>query len=168
MKKLVAFYSRNGENYFAGEYKNIDVGNTEKVAMYIAETIGADVFKIEQKQPYSSNYKECIAQAKEDFKNNARPELKNLPATIDDYDEIYLGYPNYCGTMPMAVYSFLENYNFSGKTIHPFCTHEGSGLSGTENDIRKTAKGAEVAKGLAVYGGKADSSLSSISNWVNK
>ena len=68
MKKLVAFYSRNGENYFAGEYKNIDVGNTEKVAMYIAETIGADVFKIEQKQPYSSNYKECVAQAKEDFK----------------------------------------------------------------------------------------------------
>ncbi|MFR7767941.1 MAG: flavodoxin [Oscillospiraceae bacterium] len=75
-------------------------------------------------------------------------ELTALPESLDDYDEIYLGYPNYCGTMPMAVYTFLEHYDWQGKTIHPFCTNEGSGLSNTEQDIRRAAKGVRVARGL--------------------
>ena len=90
----------------------------------------------------------------------------NLPTDLNGYDEIYLGYPNYCGTMPMAVYTFLENYDFSGKTIHPFCTHEGSGLSHTEDDIRKTAKGAIVETGLAIHGSTVDNSKSLIEGWL--
>ena len=85
---------------------------------------------------------------------------------LDGYDEIYLGYPNYCGTMPMAVYTFLESFDFTGKTIHPFCTHEGSGLSNTVNDIKNTAKGATVTNGLPVFGSDADKAENLVKGWV--
>ena len=166
MAKLVAFYSRADENYFGGQYRYIEVGNTEKVANMISEITGADLFKIEQKDAYSADYQECIAEAKKDLQENKRPEVLNLPANLDAYDEIYLGYPNYWGTMPMAVYTFLENYDFSGKKIHPFCTHEGSGLSRTEKDIKKAAKGAKVEKGLAIHGSSVDSAKSSVEKWL--
>ena len=166
MAKLIAFYSCADENYFGGAYRYIKVGNTEKAANMLKELTGADLFKIEQKTPYSADYKTCIAEAKKDLQNNARPEVLNLPENLDGYDEIYLGYPNYWGTMPMAVYTFLEKYDFTGKVIHPFCTHEGSGLSGTERDIAKAAKGAKVAKGLAVHGSDVDSAKSLLANWV--
>lgn len=166
MAKLVAFYSRADENYFGGQYRYIEVGNTEKVANMISEITGADLFKIEQKDAYSAGYQECIAEAKKDLQENNRPEVLNLPDNLDAYDEIYLGYPNYWGTMPMAVYTFLENYDFSGKKIQPFCTHEGSGLSGTEKDIQKAAKGAKVEKGLAIHGSSVDSAKSSVEKWL--
>lgn len=113
----------------------------------LAAVTGADTLRIEQVQPYSEDYKACVAEAREDWQCGARPALVNLPESLDGYDEIYLGYPNYCGTMPMAVYTFLEHYDFTGKTIRPFCTHEGSGLSDTESDIRRAAPGAAVTKG---------------------
>ena len=141
MKKLIAYYSRAGENYFSGAHRTIAVGNTEKAARLLAELTGAELFHIEQKVPYSDDYDTCVAEARRDLRANARPELTALPESLDDYDEIYLGYPNYCGTMPMAVYTFLEHYDWQGKTIHPFCTNEGSGLSNTEQDIRRAAKG---------------------------
>ncbi len=166
MAKLIAYYSRAGENYFGGAYRRIPVGNTEKVAEIISELTGAELFKIEQAVPYSADYQPCIAEAKRDLQAHARPELVSLPADLDEYDEIYLGYPNYWGTMPMAVYTFLEAYNFTGKTIHPFCTHEGSGLSNTENDIRKAAKGATVAKGLAIHGSSAASAEPAVKKWL--
>ena len=112
------------ENYFGGQRRYITEGNTEKAAKMLAELTGADLFQIEQKVPYAADYDTCIAQAKKDLQAGARPELVTLPDSLDEYDEIYLGYPNYWGTMPMAVYTFLEHFDFSGKTIHPFCTHE--------------------------------------------
>ena len=166
MAKLIAYYSRAGENYFGGAYRRIPVGNTEKVAEMISELTGAELFKIEQAVPYSADYQPCIAEAKRDLQAHARPELVSLPADLDDYDEIYLGYPNYWGTMPMAVYTFLEAYDFTGKTIHPFCTHEGSGLAGTENDIRKAAKGATVAKGLSIHGSRVASAKPAVKKWL--
>lgn len=167
MSKLVVFYSRADENYFGGEYRWIEVGNTEKVAKMIAQKIGADLFKIEQAVPYSANYKECIAEAKKDLQSKARPKLNTLPVNLDDYDEIYLGYPNYWGNMPMAVYTFLEAFDWLGKTIHPFCTHEGSGLSDTEREIKKVCTGAYVAKGLAIHGSSADKAQKTIDKWLN-
>lgn len=166
MAKLVAFYSRADENYFGGAYRYIEVGNTEKAAKMIAGLTGAKLFKIEQKVPYAKDYQTCIAQAKADKQAGARPELVSLPDSLDGYDEIYLGYPNYWGTMPMAVYTFLEAFDWAGKTIHPFCTHEGSGLSNTERDIAKAAKGANVAKGLAIHGSSVDSAEKAIEGWV--
>ena len=149
MAKLVAFYSRADENYFGGSMKYIrGTGNTEKAAKMIADMAGSRPFSKSSKRfPLPADYNTCIAQAKEDKQTGKPPEILNLPQDIDQYDEIYLGYPNYWGTMPMAVYTFLESYDFTGKKIHPFCTHEGSGLSNTESDIKKSAKGAVIENG---------------------
>lgn len=166
MSKLVAFYSRADENYFGGAYQYISVGNTEKLAKMIAQATGAELFKIEQVVPYAADYQTCIDQAKRDLHAKARPELVRLPESLDEYDEIYLGYPNYWGDMPMAVYTFLEHFNWEGKTIHPFCTHEGSGLSGTERKIQQTCMGASVKKGLAVQGSRVDGADGAVKNWV--
>lgn len=99
MAKLVVFYSRADENYFGGAYRYIPVGNTEKVANMIAEVTGAELFKIEQQVPYAADYDTCIKQAKKDLqaKAQARPALVSMPDSLDGYDEIYLGYPNYWG-----------------------------------------------------------------------
>ena len=166
MAVLIAFYSRAGENYFGGAYRRISVGKTEKAAKMIAGLTGGVLYKIQQVRPYSEDYRTCIAQAKADLQKNARPEVRNLPDNLDTYDEIYLGYPNYWGTMPMAVYTFLERYDFTGKTIHPFCTYEGSGLSNTERDIQKAALGAVVTKGLAIHGSNVDGAKDALAQWV--
>jgi flavodoxin len=168
MAKLVAFYSRAEENYFGGQYRYIEVGNTEKVAHLVAKITGAELLKIEQAVLYSAKYQTCIEEAKRDLNAKKRPELVNLPADLDTYDEIYLGYPNYWGTMPMAVYTFLEHYAFAGKTIHPFCTHEGSGLSGTVKDIEKACKDATVTKGLAIQGSNVDHAEALVRDWIDK
>lgn len=126
------------------------------------------MYKIEQKTPYAADYNTCIAQAKEDKQSGARPELVSWPGDMDRYDEIYLGYPNYWGTMPMAVYTFLEKYDFTGKKIHPFCTHEGSGLSDTVKDIQKAAKGAQVTRGLAIHGSSVDNAKAALEKWVKE
>ena len=135
MAALIAYFSRADQNYFGGRLKNISVGNTEQAARILEKITGADMFKIEPVQPYSKDYNICISQAQEDQRRNARPELTHYPESIDQYDVIYLGYPNYWGTMPMQVFTFLEHFDFSGKTICPFCTHEGSGMGRSEADI---------------------------------
>lgn len=168
MAILIAFYSRAGENYFDGAYRKISVGNTEKAALMLAELTGGELYKIEQANPYSDNYKTCIAEAKADLQAKVRPEVLNLPESLDGYDEIYLGYPNYWDTMPMAVYTFLEHYDFEGKTVHPFCTHEGSGLSGTVRDIQKAAAGAVVTKGLAIHGSDVNDAKGALEKWVKE
>ena len=168
MAALIAFYSRAGENYFGGAHRRISVGNTEKAAGMLADITGGELYKIEQAQPYSDDYDTCTAEAKADLRNHARPEVLDLPDDLDAYDEIYLGYPHYWGTMPMAVYTFLENYDFTGKIIHPFCTHEGSGLSHTVQDIQKTAQGAVVARGLAIHGSSVDGAKAALEKWVKE
>lgn len=168
MAALIAFYSRAGENYFGGAYRHVSVGNTEKAAEMLAGLTGGALLKIEQAHPYSEDYRTCVAEAKADLQANARPEVSDLPDDLDAYDEIYLGYPNYWGTMPMAVYTFLEHYDFTGKRIHPFCTHEGSGLAGTVKDIQKAALGAVVTDGLAIHGSHADEAEGAIAKWVEE
>lgn len=112
---------------------------------------GADIFKIEQVNEYSKDYYTCTQEAQRDQKTNARPELKHYLESIDDYDEIYLCYPNFWGTMPMAVWTFLENYDFSNKIIKPLCTHEGSGMGRSESDIKKLCPNAKIESGLAIF-----------------
>jgi len=118
-KTLIAFFSRADENYFGGAMRYVKIGNTEIVAGIMKELTGADTFKIEMKDPYSPVYMTCIDEAKKDKQNNARPELAGYLDSIDEYDTIVLGYPNYWGTFPMAVATFLERYDFTGKTILP-------------------------------------------------
>lgn len=168
MAILIAFYSRAGENYFGGAHRRVSTGNTERAAKMLADVTGGALYKIEQARPYSDDYDTCTAEAKADLRANARPEVLDMPEDLDAYDEIYLGYPNYWGTMPMAVYTFLESYDLAGKTIHPFCTHEGSGLSRTEQDIRKAAPGAAVTCGLAIRGSLVDGARAALEKWVKE
>lgn len=168
MAAFLVFFSRTDENYVSGQMKYLTVGNTERVAAEIHRLTGAEEFRIEMKHPYSKEYNECINEARDDQRKNARPELTGMPESLDSYDTIYLGYPIYWGTAPMAVFTFLEHYDFSGKTIRPFCTHEGSGLGGSLADIRKACPGARVEKGLAVHGSRIDASKKEIQDWVNR
>lgn len=168
MAILIAYYSRTGENYFGGAYRRITVGNTEKAAKTLADLTGGKLYQIRQAQPYAEDYQTCIAEAKADLQKNARPAMPDLPEDLAAYDEIYLGYPNYWGTMPMAVYTFLEHYDLTGKIIRPFCTHEGSGLSGTVGSIRAAASGATVLDGLAITKTTAQNDPAETTNEVDR
>lgn len=167
MASIIIYFSRKDENYVNGMIKNLTIGNTEIVAGMIQKLTGADIFKVEPIQPYSKNYNECIAQAQADQNRNARPELKNYPESLEQYDTIYLGYPNYWGTMPMVLFTFLERFDFNGKTIKPFCTHEGSGMGHSVEDIKKLCPTAIVEKGLALHGGSVEKSEKELDKWIN-
>ncbi len=165
-KTLIAFFSRADENYFGGAMKYVKVGNTEIIVNDMKEMISADTFKIEMKEPYSPVYMTCIEEAKRDLRAKARPELVSVPESIDEYDTVILAYPNYWGTMPMAVFTFLEKFDFSGKTIFPLCTNEGSGMGGSERDIKKACPGAAVKKGLSVTGSEAAKAAGRVKKWL--
>ena len=152
MAQLIVYYSRRGENYVSGSIQTLAVGNTEAVARRLQALTGADLFQLEPLLPYSDDYNECIAQAQDDQRRGARPELREYPDSLEPYVTVYLGYPNYWGTMPMPVFTFLEHFDFSGKTIRPFCTHEGSGLGHSVEDIRRLCPGTRVEPGLAIRG----------------
>lgn len=165
-KELIVFYSRADENYVSGVLKNLEIGNTERAANIIKEFTDADIFKIEQVKSYSKDYNECIEQAQKDQQTDARPEIKSYPNNIDDYDTIYLGFPNYWSTMPMAVFTFLEHFDFSNKSIKPFCTHEGSGMGISESDIKKVCPNAMLCKGIAIHGTDVEKSRKAIEGWL--
>ncbi len=164
---LIVYFSRTGENFVSGELKDLDVGNTEVVANIIQEITGGEMFKIEPEVPYDSNYDIAWNQSHEDKLSNARPAFKNAPATLAKYDTVYLCYPNYWGTMPMHVWTFLEKYNFENKTIKPLCTHEGSRLGTSENDIKKLCPSAKVEKGLAIIGENSPDARERIQFWID-
>ena len=144
----------------------IKVGNTEIVCNLMKEMIPADTVKIEMKEPYSPVYMTCIEEAKKHLREKARPELVRYPDSLDEYDTVILAYPNYWGTIPMAVATFLERYDFTGKTILPLCTNEGSGMGGSERTIKQCAPGADVKKGLPVTGSYAAESGESVRRWL--
>ena len=166
-KTLIAYFSRADENYFGGAMRYVKVGNTEIVCGLMKELIDADSFKIEMKEPYSPVYMTCIEEAKKDLRAKARPELVAMPESIDGYDTIIVAYPNYWGTMPMAVFTFLEAFDFSGKTILPLCTNEGSGMGSSERDIKRVCPGAELRKGLSITGSQAANSRGAVQQWLS-
>ena len=163
---LIAYFSRAGENYFGGAIRTVKVGNTEIAANFIQKLTDADVYKIEMKTPYSQDYKTCVSEAVRDLKSSARPEIIDSPEAIHGYDTVILAYPSYCGTVPCAVFTFLENYDFTGKTILPLCTNEGSGMGKSVSDIQAVCPGAHVADGLSLIGSRVSSSAQVIKNWL--
>ncbi len=165
-KILTAYFSRAGENYFGGEMRYVEVGNTEIAAGLISECVQTDTFKIEMVHPYSDDYKTCVHEAAQDLKSGARPQITDPPHSPDAYDTVILAYPNYCGTMPAAVFTFLEKYDFSGKKILPLCTNEGSGMGVSVADIKKLCPNSEVADGLPLNGSRVSSSKPQIEKWL--
>ena len=167
-KPLIVYYSRKGENYWNGSIKNLEKGNTEIVAEMIADITGGDLFEVDTVKTYAADYYECIDDAKAELREGARPELKAYMDSLDGYDTIFVGFPNWWGTMPMAMFTFLERYDLSGKRILPFCTNEGSGMGKSESDLKKICKDAKVERGLSVHGAEAAGSRSKVESWVKK
>jgi len=165
-KPLIAYYSRKGQNYLGGRILDLKIGNTEVVANKIQALTGGDLFEIQTVNNYPKDYEETTRVAKDELRTNARPELTAKVENITQYDVIYLGYPNWWNTFPMAVFTFLESYDLSGKTIIPFCTHEGSGIGNSERDIKKLCPKANVMTGLALRGSSVSKSGNEISNWL--
>jgi len=149
-KILVVYFSRTGENYNVG---NVEVGNTAMVASYIKEYLKADSFEIIPTNKYSDKYQECLDQATKEKDENARPEIQNKISNFDQYDTIFVGYPIWWGDMPMIMHTFFESYDFNGKKVIPFNTHEGSGDAGTYSTVQKDLPKANVTTdGLALDG----------------
>ena len=167
MKSIVIYYSRKGENYWSGGVKSIAKGNTERVAEYIAEATGADLFEIDTVEEYPADYYQCTDVAKRELQEHARPALKEIP-DVSEYDTIYLGYPIWWGTMPMGVYTFLESQDMSGKVICPFATSEGSGLGSSEREIKKEVPVADVKPGFFVAGHAAEGSKAKTIKWAEQ
>lgn len=165
---LVVYYSRKGENHMPGGIQVLEKGNTEYAAEFIREAVGADIFQIDTVKSYAANYRECCMEAVAEAKTNARPELKEYVSDLSGYDTIFICYPNWCGTAPMCVFTFLEHYDFSGKKLVPLCTHEGSGLANSPRDLKKACPGANVVPGLAVRGHQAKDSRDTITAWAKK
>ncbi|MCM1306097.1 MAG: flavodoxin [Bacteroides sp.] len=166
MSNLIVYYSRKGENYCNGSIKNLKKGNTEIVAEFIQKAVGGDLFEVDTVKPYSEDYYECTDEAKNELRANARPEIKAYPKDFDSYDNIFVGYPNWWGTMPMAMFTLLEKYDLKGKRIIPFCTNEGSGMGVSERDLKKLCVGAEVVKGLAIHGSEVAQSEKQVADWA--
>jgi len=118
--------------------------------------------------PDREDYTATTRVAQDELSGDARPELTETVAGMDFYEVIYLGYPNWWGTMPMAVFTFLESYDFSGKTIVPYCTHEDSGLGSSERDIKKLCPTAKVMAGLAIKGSTVGRADNEVANWLKK
>ena len=133
---------------------NLSVGNTEVAAKMIWEITGGDLFRIETVNAYPEDYTETTEVAKQELRANARPELTGHLEIIASYDVIFLGYPNWWGTMPMPVFTFLEEHDFSRKTIVPFCIHEGSGLGHSEKDVAKLCPKVTLLKGRKKFKSK--------------
>ena len=164
-KVLVAYFSRTGEQYSVG---NITEGNTAIIAKMIASKTGGDLFEIKVKNDnYPKGYTELTEYAKAEMNQNARPEIVGKVDNFEQYDTIFIGFPIWWGDKPMPVYTFIDSYNFNGKNIIPFCTHEGSGFCGTQG-MDKT--GAKILKGLAIYGHTAQNDRTEadkkVSEWL--
>ena len=165
---LVAYFSRAGENYTVGV---VEEGNTAKLAKAIAEQTGADLFEIVPVVDYPHSYDECLEVATAEQREDARPDYVRDVENWEQYDTIFIGYPIWWGEIPNIVYTFMENHDFTGKTVIPFNTHEGSGQSHSQRDIEKTLSDASVLKGLAVRGATAqndaDATAKAVSDWLS-
>ena len=156
-KILIAYYSRTGEEYGLG---NISKGNTAIVAELIAQKIGGDLFEIKPVTPYPVSYEECKTVASREKATKARPAFVGAVENFSQYTMIFVGYPIWYGDAPQIIYTFLEHYDFSGKKIVPFCTHGGSGLSSTDQNISLTCPAAQILQGFAISGRTAQNNYS--------
>ena len=153
-KILVAYFSHSG--------------NTEAVAKQIHDRVGGDLLEIRTVGVYPAEYHECTEYAKKKQEENARPELSTKVSDMGAYDVVFIGYPIWWGTVPMGLFTFFEQYDFSGKTIAPFCTHGGSGVARSAADIATLCPQATVLDALAVRGASAGSAQNEVASWLQR
>ncbi|MDR1417416.1 MAG: NAD(P)H-dependent oxidoreductase [Prevotellaceae bacterium] len=143
-------------------------GNTREVAKQIQQQVGGDLFEITTTKVYSTDYNECVTEAKKEQQDDARPPLAAEVENMSAYDVVFVGYPNWWGTMPMTLFTFLEKYDLSGKSVIPFCTHGGGRWGRSLNDLKKRCPNATILEGLAVSGNMAKRSKDDVAQWLQK
>ena len=167
-KNLIIYYSRKGQNYVNGSIRELTKGNTEIVAEYIAEAVGADLFEVETVHEYGKDYMTCTDEAKAELRSNGRPELKRYLDSVAQYDNIVVAGPCWWGTYPCGVFTQLERLDFTGKKVFPVMTHEGSGLGSSVSSLKKSCRGAEIGSGLAIHGADAKNSGATVQKWAKE
>ncbi len=162
---LVAYFSRAGENYNVG---TVERGNTALIADYISENIECDVFEIIPEVSYPTDYKKTTEIATEEKNSNARPAFKSEIENFEKYDTVYIGYPIWWGSMPMIMYTFLEAYDMTGKTVIPFSTNEGSGWGSSKSELNTLCAGADIKSGLSMRGSQAreEGAKDKVAEWL--
>lgn len=143
-------------------------GNTRVIANQIHESVCGDIFEIVAVDPYPRDYNEVVEQARKELREEYRPKLKTIVEHMELYKVVFVGYPNWWGTMTMPVFTFLEGCDLSGKTIVPFCTHEGSGLGRSVSDIKKICPRSTVLDGLAIRGSGVKQAQNEVSAWLRE
>ena len=167
MAVLTVYFSLKGETIAPGmKIVNLEKGHTAVAAEAIQRAAGGDIFEIETVKTYIADHMKMIYEAKEELEQGIRPELKSYPDSLDDYDTIFLCYPNWWNTLPMPVLGFIEHYDWNGKHIIPVNTSEGSGAGKSVAKIREVCKGATVDEAYELKGSEVDSKISQIENWA--
>lgn len=166
MKKSDNTSGAEGNNILVAYFSHS--GNTREIANQIHEIVGGDIFEIVTVDPYPRGYNEVAEQARKELDAGYRPELKTKVENMGSYDLILVGHPNWWGTVPRPIATFLLQYDFSGKTIVPFCTHEGSGLGRSVMDITKLCPQSTILDGLAIRGGEVKNAQHKVSEWLHE
>ena len=164
--------NNNDENNETDELSTLVVyfsnsGNTEILANFIHNYVGGDIVALEPTVAYPEDYNNLLDVAQEEQQSDARPAFNDLNIDVNDYDSIFIGYPNWWGDMPMIIYTFFDTYDLSGKTIAPFNTSGGSGLSRTVGTIRELEPDATVTEGFTVLGDDVDHAMSDVEEWID-
>lgn len=165
---LAAYFSRAGWNYSYGGRTRLEVGNTEVLAGMISSRIGSDVHRIEPVHPYPESYDETVERNVREQDANARPAIANPLGSIERYDIVLLGSPIWNVRAPMIMSTFVESYDFSGKTIYPFTTYAMSGLGATMRDYAASCPGATIGEGLAVRGEQVEDAGAAVESWLRR
>ena len=166
-KILTVYFSMKGETITPSmTIVNLEKGYTARAAEYVQKAVGGDLFEIETVNTYIKDHMKMIYEAQEEQKKGIRPELRSFPDSIDEYDTVFVGTPNWWNVLPMPVVTFLENFEWNGKTINTFVTNEGSGAGRIVDQIRKICQGAIVNEALDIRGSKVEVSEGKISSWA--
>ncbi len=165
-KNLIVYFSRSGENYVNGQVVSLEKGNTEVVAEMIHSCIESTLFQVETIHEYPQDYHQCTQEAKKELENNERPKILDYVHQFKDYDHIFLCYPNWWSTMPMAMFTFLESHQTEHKHIYPLCTHEGSRMGHSVEDIQKLCPQAIIHQPLAIRGSQVKHAKGQIEKWL--
>lgn len=167
-KILIAYFSHAGQNYSRGGIRSLQVGNTQVAAEKLHRILDSDLFYIDTVQKYPEDHMEKIAVARTEFESNARPKLTARVENMAQYETVILAFPNWWTTMPMVLFTLLESYDFTGKTICPLVTHGGSGFSNALKDIARLCPGATVTEGLAIHGDDVGQCDQVLAAWLGR
>ncbi|KAF1302700.1 hypothetical protein IV487_07785 [Enterococcus saccharolyticus] len=165
---IVLYFSRANQNFVHGEIQTLTKGNTERLAEKISQMIDAPMLEIVPVIDYPYDYHETIKIVEEERNKGIEPEFQPVPIDFESVEHIFLGFPNWCGSMPKIVSHFLKQIDLSNKCIYPFCTHEGSAFGNSLVELKKICPNSNIQLGLPVRGSRVERADQAISNWISQ